>query len=167
MPPELSDDHVAAICRVLIDHGVKFVIIGGMAARLHDTGHTTIDVDICPSPDDANLSHLADALRELDARLRVEGDPDGVPFEPHPTMLRDVLMLTLITEEGSLDLCFAPNRSRRSSIGAFRVDEPGLLVGYQDQDDDAFVVLTGDCVSFKGDSLMTRSTELSGAPVSR
>jgi predicted nucleotidyltransferase len=38
MPPELSDDRVAAICRVLIDHGVKFVIIGGMAARLHDTG---------------------------------------------------------------------------------------------------------------------------------
>ncbi len=108
MPPELSDDHVAAICRVLIDHGVKFVIIGGMAARLHDTGHATIDVDICPSPDDVNLSHLSDALRELGARLRVEGDPDGVPFEPHPTMLRDVLMLTLITEEGPLDLCFAP-----------------------------------------------------------
>jgi len=48
-------------CRVLIDHGVDFVIIGGMAARLHDTGHPTIDVDICPSLDDANLSNLADA----------------------------------------------------------------------------------------------------------
>jgi hypothetical protein len=79
-----------------------------MAARLHDTGHTTIDVDICPSSDDANLSQLSDALPELDARLRVEGDPDGVPFEPHPTMLRDVAMMTLITEEGPLDLCFAP-----------------------------------------------------------
>ena len=90
MPPELSDDHVAAICRVLIDQGVKFVIIGGMAARLHDTGHTTIDVDICPSLDDANPSDLADALRELGARLRVEGDPAGVAFDPHPAMLRDV-----------------------------------------------------------------------------
>jgi hypothetical protein len=108
MPSELSDDHVAAICRVLIDHEVEFVIIGGMAARLHDTGHTTIDVDICPSTDDANLSRLADALRELGARLRVEGDPDGVPFDPHPAMLRDVEMMTLITEQGPLDLCFAP-----------------------------------------------------------
>ena len=108
MPPELSDDHVAAICRVLIDQGVKFVIIGGMAARLHDTGHTTIDVDICPSPDNANLSRLCDALRELGARLRVEGDPAGVVFDPHPAMLRDVEMMTLITEEGPLDLCFAP-----------------------------------------------------------
>ncbi len=62
MPPELDDDHVAAICRVLIAHGVRFVIIGGMAARLHDTGHATVDVDICPSPDDANLANLAAAL---------------------------------------------------------------------------------------------------------
>ncbi len=84
------------------------MIIGGMAARLHDTGHTTIDVDICPSPDDANLSHLADALQELGARLRVQGDPDGVPFDPHPTVLRDMAMMTSITEEGPLDLCFAP-----------------------------------------------------------
>jgi len=108
MPAELSDDHVAAICGVLIDHEVEFVIIGGMAARLHDTGHATIDVDICPSPEDANLTNLADALRELGARLRVEGEPDGVAFDPHPDMLRNVEMMTLITEVGPLDLCFAP-----------------------------------------------------------
>jgi hypothetical protein len=108
MPPELSDEHVAAICRVLVDHGVEFVIIGGMAARLRDTGHATIDIDICPSTDEANLSNLAAALQELGARLRVEGDPDGVPFDPHPDMLRQVAMMTLITEHGPLDLCFAP-----------------------------------------------------------
>ena len=110
MPPELSDDHVVAICRVLNDHEVDFVIIGGMAARLHDTGHTTIDVDICPSLDDANLSNLADALRELGARLRVEGDPAGVAFDPHPAMLCDVEMLNLITEEGSARSVLRPGR---------------------------------------------------------
>ncbi|GBE24285.1 hypothetical protein BMS3Bbin02_00554 [bacterium BMS3Bbin02] len=108
MPPELSDDRVATVCRVLIDHGVRFVIIGGMAARLHDTGHATIDIDICPSNDKANLSNLAEALRELGARLRVEGDPDGVPFDPHPDMLREVETMTLITDYGPLDLCLAP-----------------------------------------------------------
>ena len=108
MPPDLDSNHVAAICRILIDHDVKFVIIGGMAAYLHDTGHTTIDVDICPSPDDINLSNLADALRDLGARLRVEGDPVGVFFDPHPTMLRDIAVMTLITNEGPLDLCFTP-----------------------------------------------------------
>lgn len=109
MPPELSDDHVAAICRVLIEHDVRFVIIGGMAARLHHTGHVTVDVDICPSTDDANLDRLAAALAELGARLRVSGDPDGVPFEPHTDMLRQVELMTLITEHGPLDLCFTPD----------------------------------------------------------
>jgi hypothetical protein len=109
MPPELSDEHVAAICRVLIEHDVQFVIIGGMAARLHHTGHATVDVDICPSTDDANLDRLAAALVELGARLRVSGDPDGVPFEPHADMLRQVELMTLITEHGPLDLCFTPD----------------------------------------------------------
>lgn len=109
MPPELSDDHVAAICRVLIEHEVQFVVIGGMAARLHRTGHATVDVDICPSMDDPNLDRLAAALVELGARLRVSGDPDGVPFEPHADMLRQVELMTLITEHGPLDLCFNPD----------------------------------------------------------
>lgn len=108
MPPELSEEHAAAICQVLIDHGVEFVIIGGMAARLHGTGHATVDVDICPSPEEANLSNLAAALRQLGARLRVEGDPDGVAFDPHPDMLRQVIMMTMITEQGPVDLCFTP-----------------------------------------------------------
>ena len=94
---------------MLIDHGVQFVIIGGMAARLHDTGHATVDVDICPSTDDANLARLASALADLGARLRVPGDPEGVPFEPHADMLRQVELMTLITKHGPLDLCFIPD----------------------------------------------------------
>ena len=109
MPPELSDEHVAAICRVLIAQGVRFVIIGGMAARLHDTGHATVDVDICPSSDDANLTRLASALGDLGARLRVSGEPGGVPFEPHADMLRQIELMTLTTEHGPLDLCFTPD----------------------------------------------------------
>lgn len=108
MPPDLSNDHVVAICEVLIDHGVEFVIIGGIAARLHDTGHATIDIDICPSTNDANLANLAAALQELGARLRVEGDPDGVAFDPHSEVLRQMTTMTLITEHGPLDLCFTP-----------------------------------------------------------
>ena len=108
MSLELSDDHVAEICGVLLDHGVQFVVIGGVAARLHDTGHATIDIDVCPAVDDANLNCLAAALRKLDARLRVEGEPDGIPFDPHPASLRQVTTMTLITANGPLDLCFRP-----------------------------------------------------------
>jgi hypothetical protein len=108
MSLEMSDDHVVAMCQILIDVGVQFVIIGGMAARLHGTGHATVDIDICPSADAENLSRLAAALEQLGARLRVEGDPGGVPFDRRPDTLRQMATMTLITEHGPLDLCFAP-----------------------------------------------------------
>ena len=48
----IGDDRIAAICRVLLDHHVEFLVIGGVAARLHDTGYATVDIDICPSSAD-------------------------------------------------------------------------------------------------------------------
>ncbi|HUQ63091.1 MAG TPA: hypothetical protein VM121_05015 [Acidimicrobiales bacterium] len=107
-PPELADDHVVAICRVLADHDVSYVVIGGVAARLHDTGYATIDIDVCPSLAKDNLVRLATALQALGARLRVEGDSEGVAFEPHADLLANVTTMTLITREGPLDLCFTP-----------------------------------------------------------
>jgi hypothetical protein len=107
-PPELDDDHVAAICRVLAEHEVAFVVIGGIAARLHETGHATVDIDVCPSRAKDNLSRLAAALRALGARLRIEGDPEGVAFDPHADLLVNVTTMTLITRHGPLDLCFTP-----------------------------------------------------------
>ncbi len=108
MSRELGDDHVGAICRVLIEHGVQFVVIGGVAARLHNTGHATLDIDVCPATTEENLERLSGALRELGARLRVEGETGGIAFDPHPDTIRQVNTLTLITEHGPLDLCFEP-----------------------------------------------------------
>ena len=67
---DIDDARIAAVCRVLLDHHVDFVVIGGVVARLHDTGHATVDIDICPSSADENVERLAAALREMDARLR-------------------------------------------------------------------------------------------------
>lgn len=105
---EIDDERIAAVCRVLHEHHVEFVVIGGVAARLHDTGHATVDIDICPSSIDENLERLASALRSIDTRLRVEGEPAGIPFDPHPQQLRQMAMLTLLTTHGPVDLCFAP-----------------------------------------------------------
>jgi hypothetical protein len=109
MPAELGDDHVVAICRVLARHRVDFLIIGGIAARLHQTGYATVDVDICPSRDISNLERLAAALRDLGARLRVEGDPRGIAFVIHADVLKMMTTMTLITDYGPLDLCFTPD----------------------------------------------------------
>jgi hypothetical protein len=104
----IDDERIAAVCRALARHGVHFVAIGGVAARLHDTGHATVDIDICPSSAEDNLERLAAALRSIDARLRVEGDPAGIPFDPHPRQFRQMSLLTLLTTHGPVDLCFAP-----------------------------------------------------------
>ncbi len=108
MSPELDDDHAEAICRVLVDHGVEFVVIGGMAARLHRTGHATVDIDICPATAADNLERLTAALRARGARVRVENEPAGVPLDPHPDTLRQMSTLTSTTEPGPLDVCFEP-----------------------------------------------------------
>jgi hypothetical protein len=105
---EIDDERIAAVCRVLLDHNVVFIVIGGVAARLHDTGHATVDIDICPSGGDDNLERLGKALRSIDARLRVEGEPAGIPFDPHPQQLRQLSTLTLVTTHGPVDLCFEP-----------------------------------------------------------
>lgn len=105
---EIDDERIAAVCRVFLDHGVEFVVIGGVAARLHETGHATVDIDICPSSVDENLERLAAALCAVGARLRVEGEPAGIPFDPHPQQLRQMSTLTLVTTYGPVDLCFRP-----------------------------------------------------------
>ena len=106
--PELNADHAEAICNVLVAHGVDFVVIGGMAARFHQTGYATVDIDVCPATTGENLGRLATALKALGARLRVEDDPTGIPFDPHPATLRQMSTLTLMTDSGPLDVCFAP-----------------------------------------------------------
>lgn len=73
------------IVEVLDHHGARYVLIGGMAARLHGSPLLTEDADVVPAMDDENLRRLAAALRELDARLAVEGVDGGldVPLDEH------------------------------------------------------------------------------------
>ena len=70
--PELD---AAAVVRVLNTHGVEFVVIGGMAAHLNDLPvPATVDIDITPSRQRANLERLAKAFDELEAGLYSAND---------------------------------------------------------------------------------------------
>jgi hypothetical protein len=89
-------------------HNVDYVLIGGLAGVLHGSPAMTNDADIVPSADPANLERLAAALRELNARLRVEGEPEGIEFDPHPALLASLNILNMTTNCGDLDLTFTP-----------------------------------------------------------
>lgn len=100
------------ILRVLERHDVRYVLIGGLAATLYGSPHVTTDVDITPDVEAANLRRLADALADLDARIRVEGEPGGLPFDRSAEMLGRVALLNLTTRAGDLDLAFEPQGTR-------------------------------------------------------
>lgn len=98
------------ICRVLNEHGVRYVVIGGMAAVYHGTDLTTEDVDITPSVDTANLDRLATALAAMNAQFL---DPDGNVVELPEPRIEPELMLRMRsfrvdTRYGVLDVSFRP-----------------------------------------------------------
>lgn len=62
-------------------HGVRYVLIGGLAAVLHGSPLPTVDVDICPASDPENLGRLASALADLAARIRTGPRING----PYPS----------------------------------------------------------------------------------
>jgi hypothetical protein len=93
-------------------HGVEYVLIGGMAARLHGSPLLTEDLDITPSMDRANLGRLAAALRDLDARLRVPGLDEPVAFEFDERSFSAFTSMTLTTSAGLLDLCLRPDGTK-------------------------------------------------------
>jgi len=107
MPPVAEFDPVAAL-RVLVQHQVDFVVVGGIAARLRGAPLLTQDVDVTPSSDRDNLERLAAALKELDARLRTATEPDGVRFPFDSGLLESTMVWTLTTRFGDLDLVMAP-----------------------------------------------------------
>jgi len=53
--------------RVLAEHGVDYLVIGGVAAQVHGRRRTTKDLDVTPAPDPENFERLAAALVALDA----------------------------------------------------------------------------------------------------
>lgn len=97
------------LIRVLASHGVKYVLIGALAARLQGFPRLTADADITPAIDKENLSCLAEALRELDARIYTENLPAGVPFNPDATLLGRAQIWNLVTSAGRLDVAFTPS----------------------------------------------------------
>ncbi len=93
---------------VLDRHEIAYILIGGLAAVYHGSPFPTEDADITPQADRANLTRLAAALRELNARVRTESEPEGLPFACDAESLAGVRILNLTTDAGDLDLTFEP-----------------------------------------------------------
>lgn len=93
---------IEAPLRLLSEHKVDCVIVGGIAAAVHGSSLLTNDVDVCYARDPENLKRLAGALQSVHARLR--NAPQGLPFILDAETLKRGLNFTFTTDVGDLDL---------------------------------------------------------------
>jgi len=119
------------LLEILARHRVDYVLIGGLAATLHGSSALTNDADICPDQSSENLERLAAALREMDARIRNQAEPEGVAFSADPDLLRRMQLVNLTTRFGDFDIAFQPAGSRGYDDlvrSAFDMEVDGTIV---------------------------------------
>src|SRR5271156_3145508 len=96
----------------LNDNGVEYVVIGGVAAIMHGSPRTTLDVDVCASLIEPNLSRILSMLRGINPRFRMR--PDKLPVPDDPERLRGFNNLCLDTDLGTIDFL-----TEVSGVGAY------------------------------------------------
>jgi hypothetical protein len=101
--PELD---IQAILRQLVEGGVEFLLIGGVAVGYHGHVRATKDVDVVPAPDRDNLQRLATVLARLDAQVEgsEEFDKEELPDPLDPAVLSLGGNWVLATRLGRLDV---------------------------------------------------------------
>ena len=82
--------------------GVRFIVIGGVAATAHGSTQLTNDLDVVYARDADDIARLAVALAPHNPYLR--GVPPGLPFRFDAATIKRGLNFTLDTDFGPLDL---------------------------------------------------------------
>lgn len=118
-----------ALLRTLADHGVDFLVVGGIAVQVHGHRRTTKDLDLIPAPHPGNHERLARALEALDARVPgVEpGEADVRASDPERLRIAAILP-PLVTLHGELHVLNAPKGAAGYDVMRARA----LVVGLDD-----------------------------------
>ena len=92
----------ARLVEALVDAGVRFVVIGGVALVARGGARLTQDLDVVYDRAPDNLDRLVAAVGPLHPRLR--GAPPELPFFFDARTLRSGLNFTFVTDAGELDI---------------------------------------------------------------
>lgn len=92
----------------LEDHGVEFVVIGGLAAQLHGSTEPTRGIDLTPDLNPPNLVRLAAALMDLHAREYVPGFGEPLQLPMDRRRLSGEVPLLTRTDFGCVDVIPTP-----------------------------------------------------------
>jgi hypothetical protein len=141
--PSLARDRIV---ECLSRHQVEYLLVGGIGAQMHGAERPTGDFDSLPATSKENLDRLASAMRELNARLRVEGMTDeesrALPLPIDAASLARMDISTWRTDAGDLDVLTAiptrdGGRARFEELVARseRVEVDGVVVMVASLDD--------------------------------
>ncbi len=96
------------ILDVLARHHVEYLLVGGVSTRLHGAQRLTDDLDCIPERSRDNLTRLAAAMAELNARLRVGGLSDAearqLPSQLDAATLAQMQVSPWRTDAGDFDV---------------------------------------------------------------
>ncbi len=130
---------LSLLLETLADHGVDYVVIGGVATQVHGHRRTTMDLDLTPDPDPENLGRLAAALSELEARPR---DPalqqSQVPVTDPERLSVAAIVPPLVTRHGQVHILKEPKGARaydRMREAALVIELDGTEVAIASLDD--------------------------------
>lgn len=82
------------LLRSLFDHGVDFILVGGVAAVLHGAPISTFDLDVVHWRSQENIERLLAALQDLDAYYRGRGEQRLRPDTSHLASPGHQLLMT-------------------------------------------------------------------------
>lgn len=102
MANEETKGRFARVAKLFAQHGVEYIVIGGVAESLMGSPRPTFDIDLCHRRTPENLERLARALKELHPTLR--GAPPDLPFILDARSLALGNNFTFTTDVESLDL---------------------------------------------------------------
>jgi predicted nucleotidyltransferase len=94
--------HASQLLRKLVDHGVDFVVVGGVAGLAHGSAYPTYDLDVAYARDRENVARLVAALAEIGVTLR--GAPADLPFQLEARTIEKGANFTFDSPNGSFDI---------------------------------------------------------------
>ena len=84
------------------EHGVDFVLIGGLAGIAQGSSYPTFEVDLAYARDKANMTRLVGALTDIGVSLR--NAPPDLPFQLDVRTFENGANFTFNTRFGDLDV---------------------------------------------------------------
>jgi hypothetical protein len=122
--PDAPPLQAGELIRLLDRHGVRYVVVGGLAATVHGATRVTFDIDLVPEWTDDNLERLAASLHEAGGELQAPEAHEPIAFPIDAHSLRQFEVSTWRTRLGDLDVIIGTPTATRGVLARYETLAP-------------------------------------------